>query len=254
MAVTKSEEGTKTEAEEQAQVASSEEVRTPDGAIKVSPKEKKEKVEEKPIYTQTQADELIHAARSEAGRLQKDAETERDDFKTKAGKAEALVEAIQVERDRLQADIEELTADDPKKFDLVKRDRELRDAQRTLKTATDELATQQKDSEAMVTTAKETMLEIAIWEVATEFKGGDPVRLKALCASLGITDEAKLREVAGNIWEKVEAKAPAEKAEGEGEVGKEKLNLDTGDTSGGVGEETDQEKLDKRYPTMAKKS
>ncbi|KKN45282.1 hypothetical protein LCGC14_0684680 [marine sediment metagenome] len=245
-AVTENAEGTKVEAEGSSTPEA--EAKTPESESKVSPKE--EKVEEKPTITKTQNEALVHMATSEAGRLQKVAETERDGFKTKAEKAEALVEDIQAERDKLQTGIEELTNDDPKKFDLVKRDKELRDAQRTLKTATDELATQQKDNETIVTTAKETLLEIAIWEVATEYKGGDPVRLKALCATLGVTDEVKLREVAGNLWEKSEAKVPDKK--GEVEEPKEKLNLDGGDTHGG-GEETEQEKLDKRYPKTAKK-
>lgn len=221
-------------------------VKTPEDASKVSPKE--EKVEEKPIHTQAQTDFLIHAATSVAGRLQKEAEVERDGFKTKAEKAEALNEDIQSERDQLQTDIEGLTNDDPKKFDLVKRDKDIRDAQRTLKTATAELATQQKDNEAIVTTARETMLEIALWEIATEFKGGDPVRLKALCATTGITTEEKARELAAGIWEKTEAKAPVKGAEGEKGEPKEKLDLDSGETHGGSGEKTEEEKARERYP------
>ncbi|KKK53799.1 hypothetical protein LCGC14_3091140, partial [marine sediment metagenome] len=228
------------------------EVKTPAEASKVSPEG--EKVEEKPIHTQAQTEFLVHVAKSEAGRLQKIAEDERDEFKTKAEKADGMIEDIQKERDTIKAEIEELTSDDPKKFDLVTRENQLREAQRTLKTATEELATQQKDNETIVTSAKETLLEIAIWEVATEYKSGDPVKLKNLCATLGVTDEAKLREVADKLWEKAEAKAPAKKAEGEGgekEV-KEKLNLDSGDTHGG-GEATEQDVLDNLYPTMAKK-
>ncbi len=246
MTVKESEVGTTPEVEEQAKVASSEEGGTPAVASTVSSKE--EKVEEKPTVTQTQLQEFIHVAKSESGRLQKEAEGERDGFKTKAEKAEALVEDIKTERDQLQTDIEGLTNDDPKKFDLVKRDKELREQQRTLKTATDDLATEVKTHAGIVTTAKETMLEIAIREVATEFKGCDPVKLKNLCATLGVTDEAKLREVAGNLWEKAEAKAPVKKAEGEGEP-KQKLNLDSGKTSG-AGEETEQARLKKRYPKM----
>lgn len=248
--VTENIEGKKLTEEEQAKVASSQEGGTPEDASKVSSEGKK--VEEKPIYTQNQADELIHAAKSESGRLQKDAEIERDGFKTKAEKAESEFEDIQVERNKLQADIENLTSGDPAKFDLIKRDKELREAQHVLKTATADLATEKKASDERVKTANDTLLEIAIWEVATDFKGGDPVRLKNLCASLGVTDEAKLREVAGNIWEKAEAKAPEKKAEGEDGEAKEKLNLDSGESKGG-GKMTEQEAMDALYPSMAKK-
>lgn len=243
-AVTESDKGTMAEAKGSS--APEAEVKTPDEVSKVSPKE--EKVEEKPTLTVTQHEALIHMATSEAGRLQKAAETERDGFKTRAEKAEALAEDIQAERDRLQTDIEGLTNDDPKKFDLVKRDKELRDAQRTLQTATDDLATEAKAHEETVKIATDTMLEIAIWDIATEYEGGDPVILKNLCATLGVTTEEKAREVAGNLWEKAEEKVPAKKGESEGEV-KEKLSLDPGG-SHGVGEKTEQEKLDERFPSM----
>lgn len=247
MAVIKSEEGTTLEAEEQAKAASSEKGGTPDEASKVSPKA--EQVE-KPIYTQTQADALIHAAKSTAGRLQTDAETERDVYKAKDVKAAELIEDIQDERDRLQTHLDAITSDDPKKFDIIKLDKELRETQRTLKTGAADLATKNQESDERIKSANDTMLEIAIWEVATEFKGSDPMKLKNLCATLGITTEEKLREVAGNLWEKAEPKTPAKKAE-DGEP-KAKLNLDDGETQGGGGKLTEQEILDRRYPTMKK--
>ncbi len=244
--VTESTTGTTTEAEG---INTPEaEVETPETASKVSSKEKKVEI---PTITQTQHEALLHMATSESGRLQKVAETERDELKTKTEKADELLEDIQEERDRLQAANEELTSDDPKKFDIVTRDKELRAAQKLLKTATDELATKNQESDERIKLADSTLLEIAIWEVATEYKGSDPVRLKNLCASLGVTTEAKLREVAGNLWEKAEAKAPEKKAEGEGEP-KEKLNLHHGDNHGG-GNRTEQDRLDERYPTMVKK-
>ncbi len=251
MAVTESDKGTMTKVEGSSTPEA--EVKTPDEVSTVSPKEKK--VEEQPIYTQTQHDGLLQMATSEAGRLKTVAETERDEHKTKAEKAEALVEDIQAERDGLQTDIEGLTNDDPKKFDLVKRDKELRDAQRILKTATAELATQKKDNEGIVTTAKETMLEIAIWEAATEYKGGDPVRLKDSIAdfekkfNIKISSVEQIHSVAASKWEKADGKTPAKKGENEEKEPKEKLSLDLGGTHGG-GEETEEQKLKKRYPKM----
>jgi len=71
-AVTESNKGTMAEAEGSS--APEAEVKTPEPASTVSPKEETEKVEEKPIYTKSQADALIHAAKSEAGRLQTEAD------------------------------------------------------------------------------------------------------------------------------------------------------------------------------------
>ena len=70
-----------------------------------------------------------------------------------------------------------------------------------------------------------------------------------------MTTEEKLREVAGNLWEKAEAKAPEKKAEGaEGETEKKKaLNLDSGASHGGKGDKSEQERLDDRFPSMVKK-
>jgi len=247
-AVIESKEGTKTETEEQAVVASSEEVRTPDDASKVSPKEKEQVEKEPKLFTQKDLEAAVHTAKSTFGRDIKEIEDERDELKHRLEQVETDVLEIQEERDKLQADLEDMSSDDPKKFDLIKRDRELREAQRLLKKSTDDLATEVKTNEERVKAANETLLEISIWDISTEYKGGNPITLKNLCTTLGVTDEAKLREVAESLWEKAEA-APTEKPEGKEVVVKEKLILDPGDTHGS-NQLTDQERLDQRYPTM----
>ena len=248
-AVTESTTGTMAEAEGTSTPEA--EVKTPEPASKVSPKEEKEKVEEKPTVTQSQLQEFIHTATSEAGRLKIDADTERDTAKSEVTRLTSELEGTTEDIKNLEAKLDDMASEDPKKFDVVKELKEARELKGKLKTATDDLASEVKVHEGTVKSANDTMLEIAIWEVATEYKGGDPVRLKALCVTLGVTDEAKLREVAGNLWEKAEGKAPAKEAEGE-VVPKEKLNLDPGDTHGG-GEETEEQKLKKRYPKMFSK-
>ncbi len=244
-AVTENAEGTMTEAKGSSDPEV--EVKTPASESKVSPKE--EKVEEKPIYTQTQHDGLLQMATSEAGRLKIDAETERDTAKSDVTRLTSDLEGTTEDIKNLEAKLDDMASEDPKRFDVVKELKEAREIKSKLKVATGELATEVKAHEETVKIAGETMLEIAIWEVAAEYKGGDPVRLKALCVTLGVTDEAKLREVAGNLWEKGEAKTPAKKDEGEE---KEKLSLDGGGTHGG-GELTEQQMLDRRYPRTATK-
>ncbi|KKL08627.1 hypothetical protein LCGC14_2573960, partial [marine sediment metagenome] len=246
MAVTENAEGTMVEAEG---IETPEaEPKTPGSESKVSPKE--EKVEQDPkLYSQKDYEAAVQIIKSDEGRTRTELESEKDDLSKRVTEIETDVEEVQAERDKLQVTIEELTSDDPKKFDLIKRDRELREQQKLLKKGTEDLAAEVKVHEGRVTLANETLLEIAIWEVATEYKGSDPVKLKNLCTTLGITDEAKLREVAGGLWEKAEGKAPTKKTE---EVEREKLDLDDGATSGGGGETTEQEVLDNLYPTMKK--
>jgi len=230
--------GTKEEVEGQAQVAPSAEPRTPEDASKVSPKE------EKPIYTQKQADALLkaqeHALRSDIGRDLKTLTTERDNFKSEKGKLESALADIQTERDKIQTDLEEATSDDPKKFDLVTRDKQLRDTQRQLKTDADALKADQEANAEKVKLATDTLFEISVWEIAAEYQSGDPVKLKDLCTTFTATSEEQIRKVADTIWQKVNAKsAPA----GEKAV---PLKLVDGETTGGGGE-TDEERSRKRY-------
>ncbi len=249
--VTKSEEGTEVESEEQAKVTSSGETRIPDEASKVSSNE--EKVEEKPTMTQSQHEALIHAATSEAGRLKKDAETERDDAKSNLEKAQDLQEDIQTELKDIRAEIEELTSGDPKKFDLVKRENKLRDDNRELKKNLDEAKADWDSKKVRVEATEATDHEVRVWDIAMERKGGKPAQLKSLCANVKATTEEAIRNVAETMWpDKAEAKAPAKKAEGEDGEPKEKLDLDSGRNHGG-GEITEQERLDKRFPKTATK-
>ena len=241
MAVEESGKGIALETKGQSEITPKVEDVTPDPASTVSPKE------EEKIYSQKQLDDLTHMQNSEAGRQRKAIEDERDQFKTKSESLETDVSDIQAERDKLQNDINELSSDDPKKFDLIKRDKELRDAQRTLKKATDDLASNEKANAERVKVANDTLLEISIWEIATEYQTGDPVKLKNLCSTFGATSEEQIRQVADTLW--VKETKPAKEGTPEG---KTKLVLDTGKSRGG-GLLTEEDRLAARYPTMAKK-
>jgi len=192
-----------------------------------APEKEKVSSEEKPKYTQKQLDELVHMAKSEAGRERKAIEIVRDQFKSKVEKLETQITDIQTERDKLQSDIEELSADDPKKFDIIKRDKELREIQRNLQTKADEISEKEKASEEKVKLANDTLLEISIWEIAAEYKTGDPVKLKDLCSTFGATSEEQIRKVADTMWEK-EAAPPQTEQEKQ-----EALKLVSGKTKGG---------------------
>ena len=235
--VIQTEAGAEAKAAEQAKVSSAEEAKVP-------AKEKVSSTEEEPrLYTQKQLDDLVHMAKSEAGRDRKALEVERDQFKSKAEKLETQITDIQTERDKLQSDLEEMSADDPKKFDIIKRDRELREQQRINQAKADELAETEKASAEKIRIASETMLEINIWEIAAEYKSSDPVKLKDLCSTFGATSEEQIRKVADTMWEK---ENPAPKTEAEKQ---EALKLVSGKTSGG-GEPTEEDRLKSRYPSM----
>jgi len=151
--------------------------------------------EETKMYTQKEVDALVHGAKSQAGRATQEIEVERDTLKSQVLRNERDLEEIQSERESLHKEIEELTSDDPKKFDVVKKDRELRERERIIRADAQELEKQKALHEGTVREAQQTMREIMLWEIALEYTEGDPVKLKALCDSSGATSEEKIREI-----------------------------------------------------------
>ena len=112
---------------------------TPGAKGKTPATEKQVSPEDEPKYSQNQLDLMLQQATSEAGRLRKEVEVERDTLKSQIQTKESELGDIQAERDSLQTQIEGLTENDPKKFDLVKKDRDLRVRETKLKTDTQAL-------------------------------------------------------------------------------------------------------------------
>lgn len=218
MPVTEKEKGTMTEEEEQAKAASESKVKAPEPESRVS-------AEEEPlVYTQKQADALVHAAKSESGRKSKEIEVERDNLKSQIETKESELGDIQAERDSLQTQIEELSSDDPKKFDLIKKDKDFRDRERQLKTR---LSDFDKKERGLAEREKKLItfeLDVLIEEVTDEYEDGDSARLKKALSVFENPTEEQVKNIADIIFSK--------KPEGpEGE--EKKLKPDSGKSKGG---------------------
>ena len=190
--------GTMSEAEKLAQATSKEKGKTPEETTTVSPEE------ETPIYTQKQADALIHAARSEWGRQAKPIEEERDKLKSQIKTKETELEDIQAERETLNKQIEDLASDDPKKFDYIKRDRELRERERNTKNKISTL----DDREAKLSEREKRVnsfeREVLIETIADEYEDGDSEKLKNAISGFENPTEEQIRTIADIFWKKKE--------------------------------------------------
>ncbi len=223
-AVTETETGTIPGTVEQAaQVASAAKGKTPGTEKQVSP-------EDKPTISQNQVNLLLQQATSEAGRLRKIAEDERDTFKTQIQTKESDIGSIRAERDSLQEKIEGLTENDPKKFDLVRQDRELREKQRLYETNLHNLEERETKVNERVGKAETFEAEVLMETIADEYEDkddptkGDKAQLIKMCTTAGAKTDETIRQVADILWGK--AKAPtAEK--------KTPLKKVTGNTLGG---------------------
>ncbi len=196
------------------------EAKTPGVESKVSPEE-----EERPIYTQKQVASLIHAKDSEWGRKAKAVEEERDNLRKDMKTHQSRTDEIQAERDTLQEKMEELTSDDPKKFDYVKRDKQLRDLQRQLNAQKSEL-----DGKVQALAEREKKvnsfeLEVRIATIADEYEDGDEGRLKKAVSVFESPTEEQIKSIAAILFSQPSVPAEAES--------KPPLKPDSGRTRGG---------------------
>ncbi len=223
-AVTETVPGTTTEVVESS--ASATKAGTP-ATEKVSP-------EDEPKYSQNQLDLMLQQATSEAGRQRVAAEQERDTLQSQIQTKESELGDIQSERDSLRTQIDGLTENDPKKFDLVKLDRNLRDRETKYKTNLSTLEVRETKVNARAEKAEAFEAEVLMETIADEYEGGDKTQLVKMCATSGAKTEETIRQIANILWGK--AKAPA---------GKKKTTLKkvSGETKGG-GTETLEDLLD----------
>jgi len=180
---------------------------------------------EQPLYTQSQADALIHAVRSDWGRKLKDIEVERDNLKTQVGTVQSSLDEIQSERDNLQQQIEDLSSNDPQKYDLVKKDKDLRDKQRQLKGRISELddrETKLGEREGKVSSFER---EVLVESIADEYEDGDSAKLKKAVEAFDKPTEEQIRTMAGIIF--------SGKTAGGETAAKKPLKADSGKSRGG---------------------
>jgi len=158
--------------------------------------------------TLEEAEKLAQLARMDSGRERKEMEVERDSIKLRLADKETELEDIVAEREKLKANIDELASNDPAKFNIVKKDRELMERERKLKVDTATLETDKQAHGERVKLAEDTLREVVIWETALEYEGGDAVKLKMLCDTFGATTTEQMTKVAGTIWAKKTAGEP----------------------------------------------
>lgn len=187
-------------------------------------------------YTEEEVQKVIKKAESDA--LSKAGRTA-----TALEKREAAIKAkedaiAEQERQKDAAELEEAKTD-PDKM-AVYRAKQTRKQQETdLKKERAELDRDKADHEAEITAVREAQKEITIWQVASA-KNIDPMRLKTLSDKFNIEGKENLEELAAEI------------ASGKPEPTTE-TKVDSGVTSGGIGEKSEEQRLKERYPSMYKK-
>lgn len=164
-------------------------------------------------YTESEYQKGISDVLADAGRRHKteleSVAKERDSLKGKIESKDSELKDIGMERDELKKQIDELSSDDPKKFDLIRRDRELRDRERKLNTDISERELKLKEQESShaerIQRIENTEREIAIWEIAAEYEGSNPEKLKETCDKIKITDIETIKTIAATFWTKKQA-------------------------------------------------
>jgi DNA gyrase/topoisomerase IV subunit A len=124
--------------------------KTPVDQNKVSP-------EDEPKYSEKQTQSLVNAAKSEMGRTLKEVEKERDSLKTKLETKENELSVIGTEIEDLQKKLDDMSSDDPARFDVVKELKAAREERKQLRTEKATLKTE-KD------TLEEDKKEVAKWK------------------------------------------------------------------------------------------
>ena len=159
-------------------------------------------------HTGEEVERAVKLARMDAGRLTVIAEKERDAFKSQLANKTSELEDIQAERDNLDKRIEELSSSDPELNSLEKLSKDLRERERQLKEGNRALDTEKQANQERVQLVESTLREITIWEIATEYQGSDPVKLKDLADTFEAKSEEQIRKVADTLWEKPGAIVP----------------------------------------------
>jgi len=186
-------------------------------------------------YTESEVEKIKSDALAAAGRLDTDLANKKADLDAR----QEAINARQAEIDEQerQRDAAELAAakGDPELMRVYQDKQSQKQASASIEAQKADIKRQQAEvdrskaeHEAEIKAARETMLEVKIWQIATKHKV-DPVALK----NLNLATAEQIEEVA-----KVMPKQP-----GEGET-TEELSIDSGVTSGGQGEPT-REQLEK---------
>jgi len=159
-------------------------------------------------YTKEQVDRAIQLDRMERGRDWKVLETERDSLKSQLRTKENELSNIGEEREELQKQIDDLSSKDPEVFNLMKKDKELRDKERKLKTDAQTLDVEKQTYSERFKKAETFERDVRIQEIADGYEGGDFSKLKDLCDSIEVKTDEQIMKVAETLWDKKVVEPP----------------------------------------------
>lgn len=201
MGVEESKAGTIPTVEGQAKAPPAAKGGTPESASKVSPEETQK------LYTQKEADALVHVAKSEAGREKKVLEDVVVNLKAQIQTKESDIEENATDIEKLQTKVEDLASNDPERFNAIKELRVARDERRQLKADRSALEDEKREHGETVKLAQSTLREITVFEVAAEYESGDAVKLKELCETFEAKSDEQIRKIADTLWTKKAAES-----------------------------------------------
>ncbi len=158
--------------------------------------------EEPKTLTITEAEKLAQLARMDAGRAQKTAEDERDTAQTALAAKDIELTDIAEEREKLNTQIDELSSNDPVKFNIIKKDRDLLLRENKLKTDIRTAEAKLKTNEERIKKAEDHEREISTNEIAAKYEGGDAAKLVTLCKTFGANTVEEITKVADTMWSK----------------------------------------------------
>ena len=186
-------------------------------------------------FTQVEMDkakeDAVHNALMKAGRDWKTLELEKDSLSKQ-------LEEMKSAKSQLDIQLDELASENPDKFNVVKKFRELDEWEKKLNHDKEEhdskikqergaMEVEKQAHQATIRIAQDTQREIDAFDIAEEFQGADAPKLKALAETMGADTKDKIRKIAETLWT---PKTPAES--------ESPLKLDSGLTIGGLSEDT----------------
>ena len=195
-------------------------------------------------YTKEQTQKLVSDALAEQGRKHK-AEltpivTERDTLKTQLEANTADLESNKTEMEELQAKIDDMASGDPTRYDAVKELKAAKEERKHLQVKERALEAEKRTHGERIKKAEDLEKEVLVLEIVEGYKDADAEKLTNAIVGfettfgIKVTSDEQIRKVADTLWTKKETETP---------------KGFSGVTEGG-GTLTEQDKLNRRYPTM----
>ncbi len=187
--------------------------------------------------TEEEYQKAISDERAIAGREKKalekqlsDSKKESETLKSQVAKKDNQINEVEGKITKIEAELEDMASDDPDKKKYLNKIKELEEYERTLKDDRTKLDSEVESLKPEIESGKEIKRTNVMGEVASEFKGADMDRLRAICdrAKISTSDVEAIRGIAESIWEKADSST-------ETKDGQKKAppHADSGDTKGG---------------------